>query len=506
MGNITKKGSGYYLNALKSKFKDVIMAVLPVTIIVLLLNFTIAPIGKELIWRFIIGAIFIIFGLAIFLFGADLAIQPIGQQVGSAITRKRNLTLLIISGIFLGFLINVAEPDLLVLARQVEQVTGGILSQWSLVIVVSIGIGIMVSIGLARIVFKVPLNKLLTVIYGVIFLLVILSSESILGIAFDSGGATTGSMTVPFILSLGLGVASTQGSKQSEEDSFGLVGIASTGPMLAVLTMGVLAGIKTLSGSLPQAEINTGIISPFFIRMPNVIHEVALAMIPLIILFLIFQFTLIKLSRKPFVKILKGLLYTFIGFVLFLSGVNEGFMEAGTAIGHAVASYGNNWIVILTGFVLGFTVIFAEPAVYVLNEQIEDVTSGHIKKSNILYSLSIGVALAVSLSMVRILVPGMKLWHLLVPGYILAIILSHFAPKIFVGIAFDSGGVASGPMTATFILAFAQGVADATPGADVLLDGFGVIAMVALTPLIALQIFGLLYKRKASNKGVDLDE
>jgi hypothetical protein len=212
------------------------------------------------------------------------------------------------------------------------------------------------------------------------------------------------------------------------------------------------------------------------------------------------------MPKKPLIKIIKGLIYTFMGFVLFLTGVYEGFMEAGTAIGYAVASYGSNWIVILTGFILGFTVIFAEPAVYVLNEQIEDVTSGHIKRKNILYSLSIGVALAVSLSMVRILVPGMKLWHFLVPGYIIAVILSHFAPKIFVGIAFDSGGVASGPMTATFILAFAQGVAEATPGADVLLDGFGVIAMVALTPLIALQILGLLYKCKASKKGVDLDD
>lgn len=493
------------MNALKQKFKEVVSAVLPVSIIVLILNFTVAPIGTELVLRFIVGAIFIILGLGIFLFGADLAIQPIGQHMGSSITRKRNLTLLIISGIVLGFFINIAEPDLMVLAKQVSEVTSGAISQWSLLVVVSIGIGIMVAIGLLRIVFKIQLNKLLTIVYGIIFLLVIISPDSFLGIAFDSGGATTGSMTVPFILSLGLGVASTQGGKQSEEDSFGLVGIASTGPMLAVLTMSLFSGIETLTGTAPVASVDSGIFYPFLHEIPKISTEVFIAMVPLTILFLIFQKTLIKLPKKQLSKIIKGLVYTFIGFILFLTGVNAGFMEAGTAIGKSVVQYGNNWVVILTGFILGFTVIFAEPAVYVLNEQIEDVTSGHIKKKNILYTLSIGVAIAVSLSMIRILVPGMQLWHLIVPGYIIAIVLSYFAPKLFVGIAFDSGGVASGPMTATFILAFAQGVADATPGADVLMDGFGVISMVALTPLIAIQILGLIYQHKASKRGDELD-
>lgn len=489
------------MNALKQKLKEVVFAVLPVSIMVLILNFTIAPIGTELIWRFIIGAIFIIFGLGIFLFGADLAIQPIGQNIGSAVTKKKNLSLLIFSGIALGFFINIAEPDLMVLARQVAEVTSNTISQWSLLVVVSIGIGVMVSIGLLRIVFKISLSKLLTVVYGLIFILVIFTPSSFLGIAFDSGGATTGSMTVPFILSLGIGIASTQGGKQSEEDSFGLVGIASTGPMLAVLTMSIFSGIESLTGTLPVAELNNkGILFPFLHEMPTIIGEVIIALIPLTVIFLLFQSTIIKMPKKQLSKILKGLIYTLIGFVLFLTGVNAGFMEAGTAIGHAVASIGNSWVIILTGFVLGFTVIFAEPAVYVLNEQIEDVTSGHIKKKIILYTLSIGVAVAVALSMIRILVPGMQLWHLLVPGYLIAIVLSYFTPKIFAGIAFDSGGVASGPMTATFIMAFAQGVADATPGADVLMDGFGVIAMVALTPLIAIQILGLLYKHKASKE------
>ncbi len=451
-----------------------------------------------MILRFVIGAICITLGLAIFLLGVDIGVQPIGTLMGSSLTRKKSLWMIIIFGFILGFFINVAEPDLLVLARQVDRVTSGVLSQVSVVVVVSIGIGLLVAVGLTRIVFKIPLHKLLTLLYGIIFLLVLLAPGEFLGIAFDSGGATTGSMTVPFILALGIGVSSTQGGKASEEDSFGLVGVASTGPMIAVLMMSLLSGIKSLTGSLPYEAANTsGVIIHFLKEIPIMAYEVVMAMVPLLVLFLIFQVLFFKLSKKQLAKILKGLVYTFIGFVLFLTGVNAGFMEAGSAIGHALASLSNDWIVVLVGFILGFAVILAEPAVYVLNEQIREVTSGHIRKKAILYTLSIGVAIAVSLSMVRILVPSIKLWHFLIPGYLIAIVLTYFTPKLFVGIAFDSGGVASGPMTATFILAFAQGVADAIEGADVLMDAFGVIAMVALTPLIAIQILGIIYERKS---------
>lgn len=486
------------------KFKEVIFAVLPITIIVLILNFTIAPIGTNLVLRFIIGAIFIVLGLAIFLFGTEIGIQPIGSLMGSSLTKRKKLWIMIFFGFILGFLINVAEPDLQVLARQVSEVTSDGITQAELVIVVSIGVGILVALGLVRIVLNIPINKLLTVLYGIIFVLVILAPEAFLGIAFDSGGATTGSMTVPFILALGLGVSSTQGGKSSEEDSFGLLGLASAGPMIAVLTMGIFSGIESLSGNLPYYAGNTNrVLYPFIKEIPTLLFEGTLALLPLLVLFLLFNKLFFKLSKKQFIKILKGLLYTFIGFTLFLTGVNAGFMEAGSAIGHAAASVENNWIIIPIGFFVGFTVILAEPAVYILNEQIEDVTSGHIKKKVILYTLSIGVAIAVSLSMVRILTPEIRLWHFLVPGYLVAIVLTYFAPTLFVGIAFDSGGVASGPMTATFILAFAQGVAEATEGADVLIDAFGVIAMVALTPLIAIQVLGVIYKSKAGKKELE---
>lgn len=487
------------MNVLINKFREVILSVLPITIIVLILNFTIAPIETNLILRFIVGAILIILGLSIFLFGADIGIGSIGSLMGSSLAKSKKLWIIVVFGFILGFLITIAEPDLQILAGQVSAVTSEMISKLSILIVVSVGVGVLLVLGLIRVLYNVSLSKLLTMLYGVIFLLAIFSSSGFLGISFDAAGATTGAMTVPFILALGLGLSSVKGGKSSEEDSFGLVAIASTGPIISVLLMSILSKTDKLTGSLPSSYIiEDSILLPFIKEIPKILIEVAIALLPIIGIFIVFQMLVFKLSKKRFIRILKGMLYTFIGLVLFLTGVNAGFMEAGIALGYVVSTLKFNWIIIPIGFILGFTVIFAEPAVHVLNEQIEDVTSGHISKKIILYTLCIGVAFAVALSMLRIMIPGIKLWHYLLPGYVLSIIMSYRVPKIFVGIAFDSGGVASGPMTATFILAFAQGAAEAIEGANVLVDAFGIIALVALTPLIAIQILGLIYKRKAA--------
>jgi hypothetical protein len=494
------------LNVLIDKFKEVIISVLPITIIVLILNFTVAPIENNLILRFIVGAVFIIIGLSIFLFGADIGIAPIGSLMGSSLTKSKKIWVIIVLGFVLGFLITIAEPDLQILAGQVSDVTSGMISKLSILIVVSVGVAALLVLGLLRVIYNISLSKILTILYGVIFILGMFTSSGFLAISFDAAGATTGAMTVPFILALGLGVSSVKGGKTSEEDSFGFVAIASTGPIISVLIMSILSKSDSLTGSLPYNPSSAeSIMYPFIKKMPMVALECIVALLPLLVLFCVFQMLSFKLSKKKFLKVLKGLLYTFIGLVLFLTGVNAGFMEAGSAIGYVVASLKHNWILIPIGFLLGFTVIFAEPAVHVLNEQVENVTSGYIRKNIILYTLSIGVAFAVALSMIRIMVPEIKLWHYLLPGYMLSIVMSYFVPKIFVGIAFDSGGVASGPMTATFILAFAQGAAEAIEGANVLIDAFGIIALVALTPLIAIQILGLMYKRKAL-KGADIVE
>ncbi|HLV09167.1 MAG TPA: DUF1538 domain-containing protein [Halanaerobiales bacterium] len=485
------------------RFKSVLFAVLPIIIIVLILNFTITPLEISLIIRFLIGSILIIFGLSIFLFGVNIGITPIGNLMGTALTRSNKLWVIALSGLILGFIISIAEPDLHILAGQVDSATSGLISSFSLVLIVSAGIAVMLTTGLIRILYNTPLYIILTILYSIIFILAIFTSSEFLAISFDASGATTGAMTVPFILALARGISSfKKDSKASEKDSFGLVAITSTGAIIAVMFLSIFTKIDRISADIEHGTFQTNsIIAPFVQNIPVTLRGVFLAILPLLLVFLVFQKNTFKLDKKIYRKILKGLLYTFLGLILFLVGVNAGFMEVGSVIGFCLASFENKTILIVIGFILGLVTILAEPAVYVLTQQIEDVTSGYVKRKLVLLALSLGIGLAVALSMLRIISTDIQLWHYLLPGYLLAIIMTYFTPKLFVGIAFDSGGVASGPMTATFILAFAQGAARATEGADVLIDGFGIIAMVALVPLITLQILGLIFKIKLEKGG-----
>ncbi|WP_453991381.1 DUF1538 domain-containing protein [Bacillus nitroreducens] len=492
------------MNVLVSKLVEVLYAVLPITFIVLLLNFTLVHLEPSLIIRFIIGALFIIIGLSIFLFGVDIGITPIGQSMGASIAKTNKIWIVGTAGLALGFFISIAEPDLHILAGQVDLVTSGLISKFSLVVIVSIGIGVLIAIGLGRIVYNFPLYKLLSILYLIILILALFTSPEFLAISFDASGATTGALTVPFILALALGVSALKkDSKASEKDSFGLVAIASTGAIIAVMIMNIIAKTDKISGSLGEHEISNSIIGPFLKKFPIVAFEIIVALLPILILFLLFQKVSFRKSKKAVRKILMGILFTFIGLVLFLVGVNAGFMDVGTAVGYSIASLENKAYVVIVAFILGLVTILAEPAVHVLTHQIEDVTSGYVQRKMVMFSLSIGVGLAVALSILRILIPELQLWHYLLPGYIIAIAMTYFVPKLFVGIAFDSGGVASGPMTATFILAFIQGAAEAIEGANVLIDGFGMIAMVALTPLITLQVLGFVFKLKSKKGGLE---
>ncbi|AHM58121.1 putative membrane protein (plasmid) [Peptoclostridium acidaminophilum DSM 3953] len=493
------------MTILLSKLKEVLYAVLPITFIVLILNFTLTPLSGTLVARFAIGVILIIAGLSVFLFGVDIGITPIGNSMGSTVARTNKIWIVVTVGLILGFFISIAEPDLYILAGEVESVTSGVITKLSIVATVSIGIAVMLSSGLARIVYNIPLNILLTVLYSIIFFFSIFTSREFLAISFDASGATTGALTVPFILALAAGVSELKKDREaSEDDSFGLVAIASTGAIIAVMIMSIIWKAEELTGSIEYDEALSGsIISPFINEIPIIAGEILLALLPILLIFLLLQKISFKMSKKILRKILTGLLFTFVGLILFLTGVNAGFMEVGRVLGYAVASLDNKTYVVAIGFLLGLVTILAEPAVHVLMNQIEDVTSGYVKKKAVMLSLSIGVGFAVALSMLRILVPEIQLWHYLLPGYLVAIAMTYFVPKLFVGIAFDSGGVASGPMTATFILAFAHGVAEATEGANVLVDGFGMISMVALTPLIAIQILGLIFKIKSKKGGID---
>lgn len=490
-----------YLNILLSKFKEVSFSVLPITVLVLLMHLFLVPLETDVLIRFLIGAFFVIIGLGIFLFGAELGIVPIGTLMGKSIARTNKVSIVAVLGLILGFLITFAEPDLQILANEVNMASGGTLSATLIVAVVSVGVGIMVAIGLLRILFNKPLNKLFAVTYFGIMVLGVFVSEEFLAISVDASGATTGAMTTPFILALGYGVSQLKGGKHAEEDSFGMVGLASAGPIFMVMILSLVRGLGGIEGESAVILESQGILLPFIRILPTMLKESLLSLLPLTILFIAFDMWKFKLTRFRRDKIFKGLFYTFFGLSIFMAGVQAGFMDAGRILGEGVALIPNRSLLLVVGFLMGMVVVLAEPAVYVLTEQVEEVTSGHIKKKSILVTLSIGIAFAVMLSMLRITSEHLKLWHLLLPGFMLATVLSFRVPNIFVGIAYDSGGVASGPMTATFVLAFAQGAASAIPTANVMTDGFGVIAMIAMMSIIAIQILGFLYALKTKNRG-----
>lgn len=496
------------MNVIVSKFKEVLFSVMPITALVILLNFTVTPIETTLMVRFLIGSVLVVLGLTIFLLGVDIGITPLGGLTGSSLAKTNKLWIVLIAGLIVGFFISVAEPGLMVLANQVDLVTSGQISNSSILFIVSIGLATMLSLGFLRIFFNVPLYKVLIALYGIIFGLTLFASREFLAIAFDASGSTTGILAVPFILSLSVGISKLKkDSKAAGKDSFGLIAIASTGAIMAVLLLDVFSDFKLISPALESKMLGTSsIMSPFLKAFPGHFKDSFLAILPLIIILFVLQKLFFKLKRKDLRKLLTGILFAFTGLLAFLTGVNGGFMDVGTSIGNDLALLDNKVYIIIIGFILGVTTILAEPAVHVLTHQIEEVTSGYVTRRAVLIALTIGIGFAVSLSVVRVLVTEIQLWHYLLPGYMLSLALMLITPKLFVGIAFDAGGVATGPMTATFILAFIQGAANAFEGADLLADGFGMIAMVAMTPIITLEILGIIFAIKSKRKGVIKDD
>lgn len=484
---------------IKEKFKEVLATVLPISLLVVVLNFTVVPLEADVFTRFLLGALFILLGLTIFLIGVDLGITPMGDSFGHAAVRSGKLWVIAVMGLVLGFVISIAEPDLHILADQVEGVTLGVVSKSSLVILVSMGVSALISLGMIRIVKVFSLKTFLLITYGAILVLGILADQFFLAVSFDASGATTGALTVPFLLALSAGASAiNKDSQKSEEDSFGLVGIASAGAIIGALILGMISNPKFGDAPDIAGAAEAGILSRFIHEAPIVAKEIIIALLPIILIYVICNILFFHNSKRANARVATGCILTFVGLVIFLVGVNSGFMDVGRYIGHVLVTEHSKAFIVAIAFLMGILTILAEPAVHVLTNQIEAVTAGSIKKSVVLMTLSIGVGIAVALSILKILVPSMQLWHVLLPGYILSFIIMRKVPNLFVGIAFDSGGVASGPMTATFILAYAQGVAASTPTADLLIDGFGTIAMVAMTPLIALQILGLFYVK---NKG-----
>jgi hypothetical protein len=487
------------LSVLWDKAKEVLIAVLPITGVVLLIQLIFwlfgIPMPGAMIGRFLLASLLVIVGLSVLLLGVEIGITPLGMNIGTVLSKQNKLWLLAVSGFVVGFFICIAEPDLQILAGEVHAVTAGQIGKMLMLVTVSLGIALMLVAGHIRIVYNFPIRIMVSVMYAIVLILALLTRDKpeFLAISFDASGATTGALTVPFILALALGVSGMKkDSKASEEDSFGLIGISSVGAVIGVLMLGFFIKTENMTGVL------SGKASESIVEMiSNIAGDSFMAIIPIIIIFLVFEFVVFRITKRMKRRMFVGLIYTCLGLIVFLLGVNIGFMELGVELGRTIVSSGGAPLSVLVGFVLGLVTILAEPAVYVLTHQIEDVTAGSVPRKMVLGALSIGVGTAVGLSVLRITVPDLQLWHFLLPGFVLAVALSFLTPKLFVGIGFDSGGVASGPMTATFILAFTQGIADAVSGADVFKDAFGMIAMVAMTPILALQILGLIFKYKS---------
>ncbi len=473
------------------KSKEALLSVVPITLVVSTLSITFAPVNLGIIAQFFLGAFLLVQGMGLFTLGADMAMLPMGEYMGAALTRKKNIYFMCGIAFLLGVLITVAEPDLTVLANQIQGVPN-----LTLILTVAVGVGIFLVVALLRILFRIKLRYMLLGLYALVFIIGIFIKPEFLPMAFDSGGVTTGPITVPFILALGMGVANVRSGKDAEDDSFGLVALCSVGPILAIMLISLffpqLQNIQeeTVTATLTNTH---EVMSTFSTAFPHYMQEVVIALLPIVVIFIIFQFTLLHLPGKELRRMGVGILYTFLGLVIFLTGVNVGFLPMGKYLGQYLATE-YRWLLVPLGALIGYLVVQAEPAVHVLNSQVEQVSSGAISKKAMMGALAIGVAASVALSMARVML-GFSIWYLIAPGYLIALLLTFFCPPVFTAIAFDSGGVASGPLTAAFMLPLAMGVCQAV-GGNILEDAFGVVAMVAMTPLIAIQILGVVYKVK----------
>ena len=491
---IELKGGGKLNPKLKEKTMESLAAVLPITGIVLALSIFFVPMDLGVLVMFTVGAILLILGMGLFSLGAEMSMSPIGEGVGVQISKSKRIITVILIGFIMGVIITISEPDLQVLAEQVPGVPN-----LTLILTVAIGVGIFLALAIVRILFQIDLSKLLIILYLIMIIVSFFVPKEFLAVGFDSGGVTTGPMTVPFIMALGVGIASVRSDKNAASDSFGLVALSSVGPILAVMILGCFfkpTEANVGATVIPEVETTKDVAVTFMQSLPKYVEEVIISLLPIVGVFVIFQLLTRRYHSRQMKKISVGILYTYLGLVLFLAGVNVGFAPVGAFLGEEIAKLSYNWILIPIGALIGYYIVKAEPAIQVLNHQVEGVTNGAISVKAMNTCLSVGVAVSVGLAMAKVLY-SIPVAYIVIPGYVIALVLSLFVPKIFVGIAFDSGGVASGPMTTTFLLPLSIGVCQAV-GGNIMSDAFGVVALVALTPLIAVQLMGLVYSIKTA--------
>ena len=476
--------------ALLAKLKEALVSVLPVLVLVLTLSFTsLASMTAHERIVFSVCALFLVIGIGLFNLGADLAMSPIGRYTGEGLTKSRKLMVLACTCFFMGVLITVAEPDLSVLAGQISDVV----NPTALIVTVGIGVGLFLVTAVVRIVTKTDLTSMLLFFYMLLFafaaLMIARGGQPYLPLAFDSGGVTTGPITVPFIMALGLGIAQTLGGRNAGQNSFGLIALCSAGPILAVLILSIASGGGAIDFPLPEYSVMKSIGPEFWALLGETSWDVAKSLLLMVMFFAGLQHFILHLPLQKLIQIGFGLVFAFAGLVVFLAAVTIGFMPVGYQIGYQMGTV-NPRMLVLFAFIIGMVVVLAEPAVHVLNQQVEEVTNGAVTRRQMMVALSVGVGVSIGLSVLRLL-KGFSLLYYLIPGYLLSLGLSFFVPKLYTAIAFDSGGVASGPLTSSFILPMVIGACVALRGPGSIMEyAFGVVAMVAMTPLITIQALG----------------
>ncbi|MBQ8413752.1 MAG: DUF1538 domain-containing protein [Clostridia bacterium] len=483
------------VNLIKSKLSESLSSVLPIALIVLGLSVTVVPISTGDMFLFLVGIVCLVFGMSLFTAGAEMSMQPLGSKIGSTVGSSKKIWLIAFISFIIGILVTISEPDLVILA---EQVSG--MENMILILTVSVGVGIFLAIAVMRIVFNWNLTAIMIVFYAIAFVLAFFVDDSFLSLAFDSGGVTTGPMTVPFIMSIGAGVSVSKLSGDDRGDSFGITGLCSIGPIISVLVLGIVMKVEgTYIPVVNDAVVDTREgVSKFVHGFGEHLLDVLIALAPIIVFAVLFQLLTHAFNKGQLIRMAIGIVYVLVGLAIFLTGANVGFVPTGTAIGTSLAKIGGGWLLVPIGMLLGYFIVKAEPSVYVLNKLVETMSAGAISGKTTGLGLSIGVSAALGLAALRI-ITGINILWFLIPGYIIALTLSFFVPKIFVGISFDSGGVASGTMMSAFVLPLCMGACNAL-GGNVMTDAFGCVAFVAMAPIIAIQICGLVYKMKAESR------
>ncbi len=484
---------------LRDKIVESLSSVLPIALIIIILSATIAPLDAGTFVLFLAGVVLLIVGMGMFTLGADMSMLVIGEGIGTAMTKSRKIWLIALLSFVIGIIVTIAEPDLQILAGQVPSLAQKTpLGNYLLILTVAVGVGVFLLIAMLRIVFRIRLSFLLIFFYITAFVLSFFVSDNFLAISFDSGGVTTGPMTVPFIMSLGVGVSSI--TKDGESDSFGLVALSSVGPIIAVMVLAIAFKIYDVPYTVKTpVEVGTtrSAASEYLHGFVGHCGEVGIAIAPIVVFFLLFQAITRSFHKRVLVRIFVGFLYAFLGLALFLTGANVGFMPVGMEIGKTLALKQGGWLLVPIGMILGYFIVAAEPAVHVLNKQVERQSAGAIRASAMRKGLCIGVCISLGLAMLRIIL-DIPILYVLIPGYAVALFLTFFTPPMFTGIAFDSGGVASGALVSSFVLPMAIGACNVLRPEAIMTDAFGCVAFVALTPLISIQILGIAYKIKTN--------